>query len=58
MAWWIWFVFAQTNGGNIPLAFEKLGIGHRVLYVAIEAALLGALALRIAAWARTRPARA
>jgi DMSO/TMAO reductase YedYZ heme-binding membrane subunit len=53
-AWWIWIVFAQTNFGNIPIAFEKLGAGHRVLYVGIQAALFGALALRVAAWAKTR----
>ncbi|MBM4381782.1 MAG: hypothetical protein FJ091_00295 [Deltaproteobacteria bacterium] len=48
-AWWIWFVFTQTNAGTIPHAFENLGVGHQVLYVGIVAALLGAMALRIAA---------
>jgi DMSO/TMAO reductase YedYZ heme-binding membrane subunit len=53
-AWWIWFVFAQTNAGNVPLAFEKLGLAHQVLYFGIQLALVGALALRVAAWAKTR----
>jgi len=55
-AYWVWFIFALTNGGNIPVAFEKLGTGHRVLYVGIQIALLGALALRIAARLRARRA--
>jgi sulfoxide reductase heme-binding subunit YedZ len=53
-AYWVWFVFAITNLGNIPLAFDELGAGHRVLYVAIQAALFGALALRFIAWLRSR----
>jgi DMSO/TMAO reductase YedYZ heme-binding membrane subunit len=56
-AWWIWFVFAQTNAGQIPFAFDKLGVGHQALYVGIVAALFGAMALRGAAWwKRTRAA--
>jgi sulfoxide reductase heme-binding subunit YedZ len=51
---WVWFVFAITNAGNIPVAFEKLGAGHQALYVGIQLALFGALGLRIAAWAKTR----
>ena len=54
-AYWIWIVFAQTNFGNIPYAFEKLGVGHQVLYVAIQAALFAALGLRVAARLRPRP---
>jgi DMSO/TMAO reductase YedYZ heme-binding membrane subunit len=53
-AWWIWIVFAQTNAGAIPVAFEKLGLGHQLLYVGIQLALMGALMLRIAAWTKTR----
>ena len=53
-AYWIWFIFALTNWGNVPLALEKLDLAHQVLYVAIEAALFGALALRAAAWLRSR----
>jgi len=48
-AYWIWFVFTQTNAGNIPVAFEELGVGHQVLYVGIVVVLLGAMGLRIAA---------
>jgi DMSO/TMAO reductase YedYZ heme-binding membrane subunit len=57
-AWWIWVVFTQTNAGNIPFAFEELGVGHRVLYVGIVAALFGALGLRVAAALKRRVARA
>jgi DMSO/TMAO reductase YedYZ heme-binding membrane subunit len=53
-AYWVWFIFALTNWGNVPFAFEKLGPGHQVLYVGIQAALFGALALRIGAWSRAR----
>jgi hypothetical protein len=53
-AYGVWFIFALTNWGNIPFAFEKLGLGHQILYVAIQAALLGALGLRAAAWQRQR----
>lgn len=53
-AYWVWFIFALTNGGNVPLAFEKLGLGHQVLYVGLQVALFGALALRFAAWVRNR----
>ncbi len=53
-AYWVWFIFALTNGGNIPVAFEKLGAGHQALYVGIQVALFTALALRIAAWAKRR----
>jgi DMSO/TMAO reductase YedYZ heme-binding membrane subunit len=53
-AYWVWFIFALTNWGNIPFAFEKLGLSHQVLYVGIQAALFGALALRAAAWVRNR----
>lgn len=53
-AYWIWFVFAQTNFGSIPYALEKLGLGHQVLYVGIQAALFGALALRFGAWLHAR----
>ncbi len=53
-AYWVWFIFALTNWGNVPLAFEKLGLGHQVLYVGIQAALFGALALRAAAWLHAR----
>lgn len=48
-AWWIWIVFTQTNAGNVPDAFENLGVGHQALYVGIVAALLGAMGLRVAA---------
>lgn len=54
--YWIWLIFAVTNWGNVPLAFEKLGVAHRVLYVGIQAALFAALALRAAAWLRKRRA--
>jgi hypothetical protein len=50
----VWFIFALTNWGNVPFALEKLGLGHQVLYVGIQAALFGALALRFAAWVRNR----
>lgn len=53
-SWWIWFVFLQTNAGNIAFAFEKLGVAHGLLYVGIVLALLAALALRVAAWVRSR----
>jgi hypothetical protein len=48
-AYWVWFVFTLTNWGNVPLAFEKLGVGHQLLYSAMEFALVAALGLRIAA---------
>ncbi len=48
-AYWVWFIFTLTNWGNVPLAFEKLGIGHQLLYSAMELALVAALGLRIAA---------
>lgn len=58
-AYWIWFVFAQTNLGNLLHALSGgLGRGHRLLYASIQAALFGALALRVAAWAQRRRARA
>ena len=58
-AWWIWFVFAQTNLGSMTFALSgKLGLGHQVLYVAIQAALVGAAALRAFVWWRARRARA
>jgi methionine sulfoxide reductase heme-binding subunit len=53
-AYWIWVIFAVTNWGNVPYAFEKLGVGHQLLYAGIQAALFGAMALRIAARARAR----
>jgi hypothetical protein len=53
-AYWIWFVFLQTNAGNIPVAFEQLGVAHRLLYVGIVLALVAALALRVAAKLRGR----
>jgi hypothetical protein len=53
-AYWVWFIFALTNWGNIPFAFEKLGLGHQVLYVGIQAALFGALGLRWVLWVRER----
>ncbi len=53
-AYWVWFIFALTNWGNIPFAFEKLGVGHQVLYVGIQAALFGALGLRLVARLRRR----
>lgn len=56
-AWWIWVVFAQTNLGNVPHAFEKLGLGHQVLYVGLQAALFGAAALRGWTFARARRAK-
>jgi hypothetical protein len=57
--YWIWFVFAQTNLGNVVYALSgKLGRGHQLLYVAIQLALFGAIALRIAAWRKGRLARA
>jgi DMSO/TMAO reductase YedYZ heme-binding membrane subunit len=52
--YWIWTIFAVTNGGNVPLAFEKLGLAHQLLYAGIQAALFGALALRAAAWLSAR----
>ena len=48
-AYWVWFVFTLTNWGNVPLAFEKLGIAHQLLYSGMELALVAALGLRIAA---------
>jgi DMSO/TMAO reductase YedYZ heme-binding membrane subunit len=48
-AYWVWFIFTLTNWGNVPLAFETLGIGHQLLYSAMELALVAALGLRIAA---------
>jgi len=52
-AYWIWFIFALTNWGNVEYALSgKLGLGHQVLYVGIQAALFGALGLRI--FARVR----
>lgn len=56
-AYWVWFIFTLTNWGNVPLAFEKLGLGHQVLYSGIELALIGALGLRVVAWLRGRGAR-
>jgi sulfoxide reductase heme-binding subunit YedZ len=57
-AYWIWFVFALTNFGNVELALSgQLGVAHQVLYVAIEAALFAALGLRIAARVRARTVR-
>lgn len=53
-AYWIWVVFASTNFGKIQPAFEKLGAGDQALYVGIQAALFGALGLRVAAWMRAR----
>ena len=35
-AYWVWFIFTFTNAGNVPLAFEKLGIAHQLLYSAIS----------------------
>lgn len=55
-AYWVWFIFALTNWGSIPVAFEKLGLGHQVLYVAIQAALFAAMGLRIAARVHARRA--
>jgi hypothetical protein len=52
--YWIWVIFAYTNWGNVPFAFEKLGFAHQALYVGIQAALFGALALRAAAWLQGR----
>lgn len=57
-AYWIWLVFAQTNLGNVARALSgELGLGHQLLYVALQAALLGALTLRAAAWLRMRKLR-
>jgi DMSO/TMAO reductase YedYZ heme-binding membrane subunit len=53
-AYWVWLIFAVTNWGRVPLAFEKLGPGQRILYVGIQAALFGAIALRVAARVRSR----
>jgi sulfoxide reductase heme-binding subunit YedZ len=53
-AYWIWVIFAVTNWGNVPYAFEKLGVGHQLLYGGIQAALFGAMGLRIAARVRAR----
>lgn len=50
--YWIWLIFAVTNWGNVPFAFAKLGVAHRVLYVGIRTALVAALALRAAVWLR------
>lgn len=56
-AYWIWVIFAVTNWGNVELALAgKLGPAHQVLYVGIQVALLGALALRIVARLRGRRA--
>jgi len=57
-AYWIWLIFAVTNWGNVPYAFEKLGVGHQLLYAGIQAALFGAMVLRAAAWVRARGTRA
>ena len=55
--YWIWVIFAVTNWGNVELALAgKLGPAHQVLYVGIQVALLGALALRIVARLRGRRA--
>jgi hypothetical protein len=55
-AYWIWLIFAVTNGGNVPYAFEKLGVGHQLLYAGIQAALFCAMGLRIAARVHARRA--
>jgi sulfoxide reductase heme-binding subunit YedZ len=55
-AYWIWVIFAFTNWGNVPYAFEKLGVGHQVLYVGIQVALFAAMGLRITAGVRARAA--
>ncbi len=49
-AYWVWFVFALTNWGNVQLALSgELGLAHRVLYVGIQAALIAAIGLRVLA---------
>jgi DMSO/TMAO reductase YedYZ heme-binding membrane subunit len=49
-AYWVWFVFALTNWGNVELALAgELGLAHQVLYTGIEAALFAALGLRVLA---------
>lgn len=49
-AYWVWFIFAITNWGNVQLALSgELSVGRRVLYVALQTAIFGALALRAAA---------
>jgi methionine sulfoxide reductase heme-binding subunit len=57
-AHWIWFIFALTNFSNVEYALSgRLGPGHQVLYVGMEAALFAALGLRIAARVRALGAR-
>lgn len=52
-AYWVWFVFALTNWGNVELALSgQLGLAHQVLYVGIQLALFAALGLRVLARAR------
>jgi DMSO/TMAO reductase YedYZ heme-binding membrane subunit len=48
-AYWIWLIFAVTNWGNVPLAFQKLDLAHQVLYAGLQATLFSALVLRAAA---------
>jgi len=53
-AYWVWFIFALTNWGNVQLALSgELGLAHQVLYVGIQAALFAALAFRILARIRS-----
>ena len=54
-AYWIWGIFAFTNWGVMRTALSgTLGLGHQLLYVAIQAALFAAMGLRIAARVRAR----